>query len=435
MKASPAIQPEAISEAPARDDSAFELISSSARTLFENGQTTERVVRTVAHLAGVLESKASIIPDWGKLLVIVETTGGPREQVLPVTPTKIDIRKVAETMGVINQLSASRIDATVARRSIQRISHEEPVSLIRFALLSGAGAAGLGVIFGSTDPVSLTLIAFSAGAGACVRRFLGKKHTNYFFHPMAAALLASIVAAIAYRLQPNLPFRLIAGAPCLMLIPGAHILNGALDLVRARMTLGIGRLAFAMMNILAICFGLSLGVVLSGLTIPPAAAAQAVPFLYDVIAAGVAAAAFATAFAMPWRMLPITVVIGMIAHAVRWFVIAKGLDPASATLIASFVAGLMITPTVDWLQLPFAGVGFASVVALIPGSVIIRMAGGMLLLVKMGAQAPPDLPSRVLADGVNAFLIIVGIMLGLILPTLMMGRFTESWIYRQRTAQ
>ena len=62
------------------------------------------------------------------------------------------------------------------------------------------------------------------------------------------------------------------------------------------------------------------------------------------------------------------------------------------------------------------------------------MAGGMLLLVKMGAQAPPDLPSRVLADGVNAFLIIVGIMLGLILPTLMMGRFTESWIYRQRTA-
>src|SRR6185436_13686826 len=110
MKASPAIQPEAISEAPARDDSAFELISSSARTLFENGQTTERVVRTVAHLAGVLESKASIIPDWGKLLVIVETTGGPREQVLPVTPTKIDIRKVAETMGVVNQLSASRID-------------------------------------------------------------------------------------------------------------------------------------------------------------------------------------------------------------------------------------------------------------------------------------------------------------------------------------
>jgi hypothetical protein len=53
----------------------------------------------------------------------------------------------------------------------------------------------------------------------------------------------------------------------------------------------------------------------------------------------------------------------------------------------------------------------------------------------MGAQAPPDLPSRVLADGVTAFLIIVGIMLGLILPTLMMGRFTESWIYRQRTAQ
>jgi hypothetical protein len=75
------------------------------------------------------------------------------------------------------------------------------------------------------------------------------------------------------------------------------------------------------------------------------------------------------------------------------------------------------------------------VVALIPGSIIIRVAGGMLLLVKLGAQAPPDLPSRVLADVVTAFLIIAGIMLGLILPTLMIGRFTESWIYRHRTAR
>lgn len=435
MKASPAIQPDAFRETPVRDNSAFEIISSSARTLFENGQTTERVVRTVIHLAGVLELKASIIPDWGKLLVLLETARGSREQVLAVTPTKIDIRKVAETMGVINHLSASEIDVTAARRSIERISHEGPVSLMRFALLSAAGAAGLGVIFGSTDPVSLTLIAFSAGAGACVRRWLGARHANYFFHPMAAALLASIVAAIAYRLQPNLPIRLIAGVPCLMLIPGAHILNGALDLVRARMTLGMARLAFAMMNIFAICFGLSLGVVLFGLTIPPAAPAQPVPFLYDVIAAGVAAAAFATAFAMPWRMLPITIIIGMIAHAVRWLAIANGLDPASAALIASLVAGVMITPIVDWLQVPFAGVGFASVVALIPGSIIIRVAGGMLLLVKQGAQAPPDLPSRVLADSVTAFLIIAGIMLGLILPTLMIGRFTESWIYRQRTAE
>jgi uncharacterized membrane protein YjjP (DUF1212 family) len=435
MKASSAIQTDAVSETRVRDDSAFDLIPSSARTLFENGQTTERVVRTIAHLAGVLGSKASIIPDWGKLTVIVETALGPREQVLPITPTKIDIRKVGETMRVINQLLASEIDVTAARQSIERISHEGPVSLIRFALLSAAGAAGLGVIFGSTDPVSLTLIGFSAGAGACVRRWLGGWHANYFFHPMAAALLASIVAAIAYRLQPNLPFRLIAGVPCLMLIPGAHILNGALDLVRARMTLGIARLTFAMMNILAICFGLSLGVVLFGLTIPPAAPAQPVPFLYDVIAAGVAAAAFATAFAMPWRMIPITMIIGMIAHAVRWLAMANGLDPAAAALIASFVAGVMITPIVDWLQMPFAGVGFASVVALIPGSIIIRVAGGMLLLVKLGAQAPPDLPSRVLADVVTAFLIIAGIMLGLILPTLMIGRFTESWIYRHRTAQ
>jgi len=43
-----------------------------------------------------------------------------------------------------------------------------------------------------------------------------------------------------------------------------------------------------------------------------------VPLFCDVIAAGVAVAAYGTFFSMPWRMLPIPMLIGMLVHAARW---------------------------------------------------------------------------------------------------------------------
>jgi uncharacterized membrane protein YjjB (DUF3815 family) len=43
-----------------------------------------------------------------------------------------------------------------------------------------------------------------------------------------------------------------------------------------------------------------------------------VPLGYDVIAAGIAVAVFGTFYAMPWQMLPIPILIGMLAHTFRW---------------------------------------------------------------------------------------------------------------------
>ena len=59
------------------------------------------------------------------------------------------------------------------------------------------------------------------------------------------------------------------------------------------------------------------------------------PGKYDVIAAGVAVAAYSTFFAMPWRMVPIPVVIGMLAHAARWATISvAGASVETGALVA-----------------------------------------------------------------------------------------------------
>ena len=85
----------------------------------------------------------------------------------------------------------------------------------------------------------------------------------------------------------------------MVLVPGPHLLNGAIDLARARIALGASRILYACLIILMICTGLLAGLALGGVSLPVSGPSFLVPLLYDVIAAGIAVAAYGTFFAMP----------------------------------------------------------------------------------------------------------------------------------------
>ena len=176
-----------------------------------------------------------------------------------------------------------------------------------------------------------------------------------------------------------------------------------------------------------ICMGLLLGLSFGGVTLPVSGPSYPVPLGYDVIAAGVVVAAYGTFFSMPWRMLPIPILIGMLAHASRWAIISvAGASVETGALVACLVVGTIITPIADRLRLPFAGVAFASVVSLIPGVFLFRMAGGMVDLVTLGPQATQELVVQVVADGTTAILIILAMTFGLIVPRMCIKPFQRS---------
>src|ERR1700729_2469803 len=83
------------------------------------------------------------------------------------------------------------------------------------------------------------------GGGASLRPRLGGMSRNLFVQPFCAALRAGVVGAIAVRLQLSSVLRLVAVCPCMVLVPGPHLLNGALDLARARIILGTARISYA----------------------------------------------------------------------------------------------------------------------------------------------------------------------------------------------
>jgi len=104
----------------------------------------------------------------------------------------------------------------------------------------------------------------------------------------------------------------------MVLVPGPHFLNGALDLINGRIVLGVARSAYAGLIVLAIWVGLLLGLAILGVSLPADPSGRAVPLGEDVVAAGVAVAAYSIFFSTPLSMLPWPIAVGMAAHAFRW---------------------------------------------------------------------------------------------------------------------
>src|ERR1700757_4399493 len=153
---------------------------------------------------------------------------------------------------------------------------------------------------------------------------------------------------------------------------------------------------------------------LGGQTLPLSSADVRVALYADVLAAGVAAASYAVYFSMPYRMIGWPVVAGMVAHAAHWWSITVWhASLAAAALVSCLIVGTAFAPIAYLLRIPFTAIGFAAVVALVPGMYVFRT---LAALVQLTSNASPPLLTTAASNGALAALVVAAMAIGLTVP-------------------
>jgi uncharacterized membrane protein YjjB (DUF3815 family) len=385
------------------------LLVDAIAALHENGAGSERSVERAAQLGTALGLADRLELGWNS-----STVGALR---IVATPSAVIMNRVLAVDRAIDDFSSGRTTLAATHTRIRRAAAQPAANVVLFAVACAVGASCLAIIFCIQHLETLLLIAVTSAAGAFLRRGIGALGGSNFWQVGIAALLAGVLGAVAANNDISSSLRLAAVCPCMILVPGPHLLNGSLDLAALRIPLGLARLAFATVTLLSIGAGLLAGLTLGGAELVVDPAGRDIPLWLDAGCAGIVAVCYGIFYSAPLRILVWPFVVGAAVHALRWVALEVWhLESYVGAGLACLAAASILIPISRRFRLPFSAIGFASVVSLMPGVLIFRALAGLAQLQTETGAAADRLLVSTINDANTAWLTIFAMAIGFILP-------------------
>lgn len=350
--------------------------------------------------------------EWGTKVAEIRRLGVNTDRIEALDRLVRALRPGTTVQQVHDELD--RIEARGHRYPVSTISLGAAVACTAFAFLNNGDAIDCAAVFSA------------AGLGQAVRATLLRRHLNQFGVTMLASLIATAVYLALLRV-----LAVFAGdgttheagfiSAVLFLVPGFPVVTAVLDLAKLDFSAGMARLTYAFMILFAAAlsvWGVSWAAGVTTVPTPPPQLGLASLSLLRAIASILGVAGFAIMFSTRPTTAVAAGVIGMAANLVRLSFIDAGVTPQPVTMLAALLVGVLAGSVAKRMGAPRITLSVPAVLIMLPGAAAYRA------LVFAQTQQFSD----ALANGLNAFVILVSIGIGLALARMVTDR---EWAFEK----
>ncbi|HET7725324.1 MAG TPA: threonine/serine exporter family protein [Propionibacteriaceae bacterium] len=342
-----------------------------------SGLRVREVMGAVARTVGVEQHHAQVT--FTNIVLTVGRRGIFRTQVAETRPS-VNADRISMLQAFAHDLPARATVADVEERLdvIERTPRRYPgwfvVALVALACASVAVLSNGGV-----REVVAVLPASALAYG--LQRTFTRLQLNTLAVILTSAAIASGayvgVAALLTALLGSPSPRFAAGFICasIFLIPGFPLVTAGLDLTRVDLDVGVPRLTYAAMVVLAIAIGVWLVAVLAGVSPDPVGAVTGDPVLIwgaRVAASFFAVFGWATMFNVPFTTSLASGVVAVIGNLPRLLMLDNGVKPHVATFVACVIFGLLCALAARLFSMTKIIMTVPTLLVAIPGSSALR---------------------------------------------------------------
>jgi uncharacterized membrane protein YjjP (DUF1212 family) len=289
-------------------------------------------------------------------------------------PPGIDVSRI----GQLEQLAKTlRPETTPAEMAAELAKIESAVPHYSFVQMAAAvvlASGGFAFLTGSAAP-EIFAAAIGGGVGQWSRFWLTSRRINQYAAAALSAITASglfvLVALAGSRLGftfAHYPAGFIASI--LFLVPGFPLIAALFDLLQYQTIAALSRLAYGVMMLFAVAFGLSVVIALGGVEVsrqPSIELAYALTLLLRGVASFVAGWAFAMVFNSAPRAALAAGLLALGANELRLVLIDFGMMLAPAAFFAALSIGLVALATERHFNVPRMAMIVAPIVIMMPG--------------------------------------------------------------------
>lgn len=246
-----------------------DLLLELATTLTACGSHTSRIVRNVNRAAQCFGCSTDITLFQKNITMTLRDNRDGEIRltaVKKITPRPIDFRIVSSISSLTWYAYDNLISIEEFRRRFDEIVHRPRYATLPVTLLVGIANACFCRIF-TGDPLSMLLVLVGTLVGFSARSYLTRQKTNALVVFIISAFLSSFVVGAAVQLGvPTQTAHVAIGSSVLFLIPGVPLMNGVIDVLEEHVLAGISRLITATVSIVCITIGLSISLLLLGIS-------------------------------------------------------------------------------------------------------------------------------------------------------------------------